>query len=491
MMAEPDPPRLLAAAGEEERADALARFGVLRPHLEEGVPLTRAAQQAGVPLRTAQRWLARYRTNGLAGLLGGPRRDLGHTRGLPPELERLIEGLALQKPPPSIASVHRRAVEVAAQRGWPEPGYYQVYRLVRRLDPALVALAHQGEQGYRQAYDLLHRREASRPNEIWQADHTQLDIRILDERGQSSRPWLTIILDDHSRAVPGYYLTFSAPSSSGTALALHQAIWRKGDARWQVCGIPDTFYTDHGPDFTSKRMEQVAADVGMALVYSEAGQPRGRGKVERFFGTVNQMLLSDLPGYAPAGSGDIPPALTLAEFDASFRAWLVDAYHRRIHGETKQAPAERWEAGGFLPRLPESLERLDLLLLTVPDSRRVRRDGIRFQGYRYVDVTLAAYVGEDVIIRYDPRDLAEIRVYHEGTFLCRAVCPELAGETVSLKEIASARDRRRRELKAELRDRQAVVEELLGLRRHELASEEPEPESPRPDKPRLKRYIHE
>jgi putative transposase len=49
-----------------ERAEAEAghdpfRFVMLRPHLDEGVPLARAATEAGVPLRTAQRWLARYR----------------------------------------------------------------------------------------------------------------------------------------------------------------------------------------------------------------------------------------------------------------------------------------------------------------------------------------------------------------------------------------------------------------------------------------------
>ncbi|MBA2362492.1 MAG: DDE-type integrase/transposase/recombinase [Chloroflexia bacterium] len=486
-----DTARSLAGAGDAERAETLARFAVLRPHLEDGVPLTRAAREADVPFRTAQRWLARYRQGGLAELLERPRSDRGHSHGLPPELERLIEGLALRRPAPTVASIHRRASEVAVREGWPEPHYRQVYRLVRHLDPALVALAQEGDKGYRQAYDLLHRREASRPNEIWQADHTELDIRVIDERGQSARPWLTVILDDYSRAVPGYYLALSAPSSTGTALALQQAIWRKGDAKWQVCGIPDTFYTDHGPDFTSKRMEQVAVDIEMGLVYSEPGQPRGRGKIERFFGTVNRMLLLDLPGYKPAGSGPVEPVLTLAALEARFRSWLIDTYHRRIHGETHQTPAEHWEAGGFLPRLPESLERLDLLLLTVPDSRRVRRDGIRFHGYRYMDATLAAYVGENVIIRYDPRDLAEIRVYHEGAFLCRAVCAELAGATVSLQEIVSARNRRRRELQTELRDRQAAVEELLALRRREPPPVELEPELPRPAKPRLKRYIHE
>ena len=77
----------------------------------------------------------------------------------------------------------------------------------------------------------------------------------------------------------------------------------------------------------------------------------------------------------------------------------------RANTLTKQAPQARWDAGGFLPQMPDSLERLDLLLLTVPTARRVHQDGIRFMGLRYIDPTLAAYVGEDVVLRYDQRDI--------------------------------------------------------------------------------------
>ena len=476
---------------ESERERALERFHILKPFLEDGVPLPRISAESGIPLRTLRRWVSRYRSGHLAGLARRPRADRGHHK-LPAELERFIEGLALQKPRRSAAAIHRQVVVVAEQQGWPQPGYDQVYAVIRELDPGLVSLAHDGTKGYQRAFDLIHRREASRPNEIWQADHTQLDIRLLDEGGQSARPWLTVVLDDYSRAVPGYNITYSAPSSIGTALALHQAIWRKGDPKWQVCGIPDSFYTDHGPDFTSRHMEQVAVDIGMRLVYSEPGQPRGRGKIERFFGTVSQMLLSDLPGYAPEGSCEVPPVLTLPELDTRFRGWLLDEYHERKHGETGQAPSDRWESAGFLPRLPDSREQLDVLLLTVPRPRRVHPDGIRFEGYRYIDTTLAAFVGEDVTIRYDPRDLGEIRVFHREQFVCRAVCPELSGEVIGLKEITGARNKRRRELRTELRDRKATVEELLALRRHELPTGEtsdPQPSEPR--KPKLKRYIHE
>src|SRR5262249_9528269 len=147
-------------------------------------------------------------------------------------------------------------------------------------------------------------------------------------------------------------------------------------------------------------------------------------------------LLCDLPGYTPTGSGTPgKPVLTLSELAARFRAWLLDEYHQDAHSETGAAPQVRWESDGFLPRLPESLEQLDLLLLTVARSRRVQRDGVHFLGFRYLDLTLAAYVGEDVIIRYDPRDLGEIRVFHHNAFLCRPICADLAGETIGLKDI--------------------------------------------------------
>jgi putative transposase len=319
-----------------------------------------------------------------------------------------------------------------------------------------------------------------------------LDIWIIDDRGQPARPWLTVIIDDYSRAVASFRAGVDAPSALGTALTLRQGIWRKQEPRWQICGIPEVFYTDHGSDFTSRHLEQVAADLKMQLMFSTVGEPRGRGRIERFFETVNQLCLSELPGYRPSDSPlgtPIPtPGLTLTQLEARLQDFFLGGYHQRIHGETGVTPQARWEAGGFLPRLPDSLEQLDLLLLTVTSTRRIRQDGIRFQGLRYLDLTLAAYVGESVSIRYDPRDLAEIRVYHQDRFLCRAVCQELAGQTISLKEIVQARRARQRELRRGLVQRSAVV--IAYLPPSEIPRTlDPPPTSEAP--PRLKRYFNE
>lgn len=385
----------------------------------------------------------------------------------------------------------RKVHDLAESRGEPIPSYSLVYAVIRELPDALTTLAHRGSKAYSQTFDLVHRREASGPNALWQANHTELDIILLREGKEPARPWLTTIIDDYSRAIAGYYLSFDAPCALHTSLALRQAIWRKEDRRWHICGIPQSLYSDNGSDFTSHHLEQVSVDLKMRLQHSLPGQPRGRGRIERFFQTLNQMLLSDLPGYTPSrGTERGKPQLTLRAFETQFLKFLLDFYHAREHGDTKMPPQARWEAGGFLPQMPESLEQLDLLLLTVPKGRKVRSDGIWFLGMRYLDPTLAAYVGEEVVLRYDPRDIAEVRVFYQNRFLCRAICQELAGETVPLREIIRARNHRRKELRQTLQDRQRTVDTLLELRRWTPAPPEEAatpPPTAEPAPPRLKR----
>lgn len=370
----------------------------------------------------------------------------------------------MHRPPPSLASIHRHVATIAQAHDWPVPSYATVRAIATALDAGLTTLAHHGQAAYRDRYELVYRREARHPNDQWQADHTELDVLILDPAGRPARPWLTAVIDDHSRAVAGYTVFLGAPTALQTALALHQAIWRKADPAWPVCGLPSVLYSDHGADFTSAHLEHVCADTQIELVHSTPGVPQGRGKVERFLGTVTSELIATVPGHIPHGTFGKPvsaPALTLHDLDGVVGRFIVHDYNARPHRETGQAPSARWSAGGWLPRMPESLQQLDLLLLTVARPRVVHRDGIHLFGLRYLDLLLASYVGEPVTIRYDPRDLAQIRVFHHEQFLCQAVAPELAATTITLRDLQAARTRRRRELREQLACRLSLAEELL------------------------------
>ena len=169
---------------------------------------------------------------------------------------------------------------------------------------------------------------------------------------------------------------------------VHQAIWNKNDTNWPVCGIPEKFYTDHGSGFTSNHMEQVAIDLKINLVwltvwkkrsifprpretptfeniklifksiatcsmwfevkplpftsnhmeqvaidlkinlmFSKVGVSRGRGKIERFFQTVNQTFLEQLPGYIIIYPGS-----------CSKKVWLTVWKKRSIFPRPRETP---------------------------------------------------------------------------------------------------------------------------------------------------------
>ena len=67
---------------------------------------------------------------------------------MPPELRPLIEGLALRRPAPTTATVHRQVTEVVREQGWPTPSYAAVYDVVEAIDPAIAMLAHEGSKRY-------------------------------------------------------------------------------------------------------------------------------------------------------------------------------------------------------------------------------------------------------------------------------------------------------------------------------------------------------
>jgi hypothetical protein len=63
--------------------------------------------------------------------------------------------------------------------------------------------------------------------------------------------------------------------------------------------------------------------------------------------------------------------LGLGPLAEELERYLIGEYLVTPHSTTGEAPQARWEAGGFLPHIPESLEQLDLPLLTVAKIRRV------------------------------------------------------------------------------------------------------------------------
>ncbi|RYD26259.1 MAG: helix-turn-helix domain-containing protein, partial [Verrucomicrobiaceae bacterium] len=176
-------PFALASLTEAQRAAALERFRVIHPHLENGVLLTVLAISTGISCRTLSRWVSLYRKGGLAELARRGRDDKGGRRGFSARILQAVEGLALRRPRLPVATISRKIRQLAEDLGEKPPGYKVIHGIIRKLPPNLVMLAQEGVKAHSEAFDLVHRQEAARPNAVWQADHCLLDITVLREEG--------------------------------------------------------------------------------------------------------------------------------------------------------------------------------------------------------------------------------------------------------------------------------------------------------------------
>lgn len=434
------------------------RFELIAPCLQQGVSLSRRARETGFHRTTLSRILSRFRANGSTSFERKKRCDTGSFE-VQQDVAEVIKAHLIALPHLSCATVHRMVARICDKKSWTKPTYWNVYRIHRGLPADLLTLSKDSAE-YRRLYDMVHRYEASCPNEIWQADHNFMDIFVWDDLGQALKPVLTVILDDYSRAVTGYYLDFVPPSAQRTALALRQAIWHKKEPTWLACGLPEKLYTDRGADFTSKRLQKISLELEFELIKGRPYYPQGKGKIERFFGTMNQLLLCELPGYTAEDQPPQKPGLTLDEFRRVFHEWLINEYMQRENEDTGETPFIRWSRQPKVTRMPESLDSLHMLLMTISDSRLVRKDGIHTNSLCYTNTELQhGYMRESVVIRYDPSDVSRIYVFHENKFVCIATCSELSDIKPTSHDVQKAKRDRKKELRSQISIAQALVKQ--------------------------------
>ena len=439
------------------KKDGIETLRLLKRHLHKGVTIRALAVESGLSERTLYRDLATLKKAGASALVRTVRSDKGKRRKVSEEVQKAIEGLCLRADKPPVAWVHREVAEICRAMKLSVPSYMVVLDIYRQLDKRLKVLAHEGDAAYEQEYDPLLRREADHPNDMWQCDHKELKIWAVDPHtGKTGKVFITAIIDDFSRVVPGYLLAVGKPNSMRIAAALRQGIWTKQDKDWPVAGIPDIFYSDHGADFVSTHIEQVAGDLHMQLVNTIVYKPRGRGKIERLFRTIIQKFY---PSYK-RNSRDSP--VQLSDLDSAFQQWLQE-YHNTKHKEIKSTPLQKWHSEQFLPRLPDSIEALDLMLMKVAKEHKMFRDGIHLFNRRYSHELLTESIGQRFDVRYDPRDFSIIWVFgSSGQFLCKATAQGIHPTKQEVETVMSNRQRVKKRLKLEVKDKQSAGEEFIG-----------------------------
>ena len=396
--------------GEEPReAKALVRFAAVQAVLQgvqAGQSLVQALRSASehnwegrrYSFSTIEDWYYRYRAGKFAGLVSSQRSDRGASRSMDPQAVEELGKLRREHPqltvPALIAELRRRGIL--------EEGGYSASTVHRRLaemglDRRSVKAGAGLSAGPTKAF------EVALPNVLWMADcmHGPA-LKATQGETAAQRTFLFALLDDCSRlCVHGQF--YAQERLEGFLHALRQAI--------QTRGLPDKLYTDNGAAFRSQHLGIVCANLGIRLLHCKPYHSWSKGKIERFFSTVQMQFLPTLT---------FTPVSSLEELNRRFWQWLETEYHQRGHAAlASESPAQRFARLGTALRLLEANAPLDQLFFMRVD-RRVRKDATFSLGADLWEVAVHLR-GQVITARFDPMSLTRMEVWLGNRFMGLAV----------------------------------------------------------------------
>lgn len=333
--------------------------------------------------------------------------------------------------------------------------------------------------------------EITHSNQIWQCDHTKLDIFLVDEQGEVifqlndkgeeiiGRPYITLIMDSYSGCVVGFYLGFEAAGSHEVALALRHAILPKQygpeyelKEQWIVFGLLEYLVTDRAKEFKCNHLKQIS----MQLDFNRRLRafPSAGGLIESIFDKINKEVLSMLPGYTGSSVEKRPnncekhASLTLNELEKRLVRYFVDHYNQHDYPRVaNQKRTQRWHSGLLVEPEVVNERELDICLMKVA-HRKVEKYGcVRFEGLVYQADCLVDYQGEPISLRYDQRNILVLLAYtrpkdgQPGEFIGVVRARDAKEKQMSLAELKWRKQKLREQAK-EI-DNSSIFNERLAL----------------------------
>jgi putative transposase len=477
----------------DERTDeqlelVVKRRRLVRLQIEDGMTAREALEKVGLDCtpRSARMLKQKFQEQGILGIvdkrwLRRPGRSV-----LVKDVQVLIKKWYAGRRAAGPTAIARKVRKECRERDLPEPSDSAVRTFLDELPMVeKLFLRDQLDEWDQQGRPVVRVERAHRANEIWQIDHTTLNIWVRLRCGEewiAVRPYLTGIVDVYSRSIPGFFVSTAHPDAWSVTLAVRHAVSAKAVDGWFNHGLPDRVQHDRGSDFMSHMLQGWFADQNVEVVPNPPKYPNETGIVERFFGTLDRGCLRLLPGHIDAvgtsqGAADkqIDRLLTRQQLKGEITRFVIEEYHHWHHREIDSKPAIRWEEGMGIPRMPAQGD-LNSLILKHPDERTVTRTGIQFNidegGGRYWCPALCEHWKRTVRIGYNPEDLESVLVYASdtGEYLCEAWIMGHDDSKYDIGDIKRTRNQFRRGLKQRTAKYRREVEEEDRRKAREAAA---------------------
>lgn len=335
-----------------------------------------------------------------------------------------------------------RAMLEADPTLWLWPSYKTFTIACGKVDRTKRLVNRHGAQAARyEMYPVGEGHDVRLPFQRVEADFKYLRIFVLDDETKFllGTPYLMAAVDYMTGMVAGIDIGFDPPSYLSAARCLKHVVSYKKELdhmprgedgtsviknSWPVNGVPRMLVLDNDAAFHSESFEKSAQALGCHIDFVPPGRPWEKGKIERFWGTVQTSFVDMFPGnvlrigqkpaldYKP----DKDAVVTLSQLRLFITKAIVDVHHIGIEPDTYHRRIDLWnEAVALNPPRPVRDKQSMLELVGAYDTRLAERRGIRIFGLRYNSGELALYrsgfqVDPRVEIRYDPQDIGEVWV---------------------------------------------------------------------------------
>ena len=361
--------------------------------VRSGLPLKRALLAASertwddkiCKVPTLEGWYYRYRRGGFDALHDRTRSDKGKLRKLSPEATDAL--LEMRRAHPSAhATTLLRQLERQGTIPEGSVSLTTIYRVLRANGLDKASMQSAGVQGPTKAF------EVSWANQLWMTDGMWGPMVPVKEGDKPAHMHLLALIDDCSRLCPHAQYYPGEKIECFLDLFKHALLTR---------GIPEKLYTDNGSLFRSDHLRTVCANFGIHLVHAKPYHAWSKGKIERFFRTVQDSFEQSLV---------YNTVKDMAELNMRLWKWIEVNYHQREHGSlNKQTPQERFQARSEgLRTIPMDMD-VDGLFLKRTD-RRVRRDATISLNGRMFEAPVSLR-GRKVEVRFDPFTYKRIELY--------------------------------------------------------------------------------
>ncbi|MDO9535629.1 MAG: DDE-type integrase/transposase/recombinase [Bacillota bacterium] len=343
------------------------------------------SRKTRVSPRTIERYLKKYREGGYDALM--PKTHTSTTR-IPKEYLDLAISLKQENLKRPVTQI----IEMLELSGKVPQGLLKRSTLYDHFD----RLGLTKELGKKEA-KAYQRFAPKHRNQRWQGDVCHL-LHIPDPTNpkRKIKLYLIVWLDEASRIVTHGQL-YTEEKTYALEDCLKKAIMK--------FGIPDSAYCDNGSIYSSHHLQRICGRLGINLSHTRPYKPQGRGKVERFFSSVQKSYLPEMETMLRERT------MSVGEINEYFFIWLRQHYHEKVHSATKQKPMLSFEEDPYPLRQVDLATLVDAFL--VEEQRTVDKTGVfRLQGAEYqAPLELAR---SRISVRYDPFEPGTVQVYRDN-----------------------------------------------------------------------------